>query len=357
MAVDEHCSWLCILAAQQARRADTAVSQSAVRDARRSPQLQGQASCSGRRPHLVISYVLSPLLVSHDDRLLSSGLSGPSLKGTLFNLSASACGWPMPGAESRRRARVCAAAAARLSSLVPPPSPPAPIRPPLSSSFTCSSFLHPRPAMSLPPCVQRFKAVCPFLSQTKNSQLRSFASTPSPLSPAFSRLTAQAVGCPVMGPALEQVRSPPLDPLLFSAKAVVLGGAGGRSVELARADARSAACHWTSIALPTTKPPSSLDAPSSSSRSSLDHLSLLASTPADARQARADHAFPFLSSSIVPAVVFLPPLSLVASDAFVPHPRPTADLCPLARRARSLPAARRAATHLSSSRPRPSSRR
>lgn len=60
--------------------------------------------------------------------------------------------------------------------------------------------------MSLPPCVQRFKAVCPFLAQTKNSQLRSFASTPSPLSPAFSRLTAQAVGCPVMGPALEKVR-------------------------------------------------------------------------------------------------------------------------------------------------------
>lgn len=64
----------------------------------------------------------------------------------------------------------------------------------------------PSAPMSLPPCVQRFKAVCPFLSQTKNSQLRSFASTPSPLSPAFSRLTAQAVGCPVMGPALEQVR-------------------------------------------------------------------------------------------------------------------------------------------------------
>jgi hypothetical protein len=50
-----------------------------------------------------------------------------------------------------------------------------------------------------------FKGLCPFLSKTSQAQLRSFASTPSPLSPAFSRLSAQAVGCPVMGPALERV--------------------------------------------------------------------------------------------------------------------------------------------------------
>lgn len=60
--------------------------------------------------------------------------------------------------------------------------------------------MHPIPA-----CLSRFKAVCPFLNKTSSSQLRSFASTPSPLSPAFNRLTAQAIGCPVMGPALEQV--------------------------------------------------------------------------------------------------------------------------------------------------------
>lgn len=79
----------------------------------------------------------------------------------------------------------------------------------LLSDPTAHSLCHPPPApprMSNLAMLARYKGVCPFLSRTPASQLRSFASTPSPLSPAFSSLSAQAVGCPVMGPAMEKVR-------------------------------------------------------------------------------------------------------------------------------------------------------